>query len=201
VWGGDIDDEMPMRLRDAPLYLRGIPFADPLGYDLTYFPALAESILDVVVVGLRVDALPEVLDDCGDRFMDVGRLERLRAVTRGWNDATLDRVAWDGDARSLFATRGAPFDALPAAVDYINGVTGDPLLDDDGQEVRVDWVPWGATAIRAVREAHAAALASIGRFGALHRALAEGEGQDVLLAALEELSGLLDSLQNKHGPP
>ncbi len=191
VWGGDIDDETPAGLRDAPLYLRGIPFADPLGYDLTYFPAMADSILDVVVVGLRMGALPDMLDECADRFMDEGRVARLRGSTRGWDDRTMERFAWDRAIRSLCAPRGAPFDAMPDAIDYIGGVSGDPFLDDDGNDSPVVWAPWDADVIGMVRETHAAALASIERFAALHTALREEDGQDLLLALLEEVPDLL----------
>ncbi len=191
VWGGDIDDETPVCLRDAPLYLRGIPFADPLGYDLTYFPTMADSILDVVVLGLRMGALPDILDECGDRFMDEGRVARLRALTHGWDDATMERFAWDRAARSVCAPRGTPFDAMPDAIDYISGVAGDPFLDDDGQDSPVVWAPWDAAMIGKVREAHAAARASVERFAALHTALRGEAGQDILLALLEEISDLL----------
>ncbi len=191
VWGGDIDDETPGCLRAAPLYLRGIPFADPLGYDLTYFPTMADSILDVVVLGLRMGALPDILDECGDRFMDEGRVARLRALTHGWDDATMERYAWDRAARSVCAPRGTPFDAMPDAIDYISGVAGDPFLDDDGQDSPVVWAPWDAAIIGMVWEAHAAAIASVERFAALHTALRGEAGQDFLLALLEEISDLL----------
>ena len=170
-----------------PFYLRGLLVSDPMGVCWYSFPFGCVSIADLLLGALHA-AQEEPLEaralveSYGDRYLEPELLDRLVGETGCWADGALDVIT--DDRCGVFAAAGEPYSVIPLYAAYVAGTTGNPFLDDDGDEAGYIFVPWEIERLALVRDLHAEALASVARMQALTEALDTQDGQERFLAVL-----------------